>query len=83
MQSFLERRPAALDTAQPSVRHVQELIRRKQPVALLIAGGTEVEGVIRWQDVYCYGLHQSEDLADGRPLTLINREHVAMIRTLG
>jgi host factor-I protein len=83
MQSFLERRPATLDTSQPSVRLVQDLIRRRQPVTMLIAGGSEVEGVIRWQDVFCFGLHQSEDLEDGRPLTLINREHVAMIRTLG
>jgi host factor-I protein len=82
MQSLLERRPATLDTAQPSVRHVQELIRRKQQVAVLIAGGTELEGVIRWQDVYCYGFHQGDDPTDGRPLTLINREHVTMIRSL-
>ncbi|SBO42239.1 hypothetical protein [Cyanobium sp. NIES-981] len=82
MQSFLERRPISLDTSQPSVRHVQDLIRRKQPVAILIGGGTELEGVIRWQDVYCIGLHPGEDPAADLPLMLINREQVAVIRSL-
>jgi hypothetical protein len=79
MQSFLERRNSTLDTAQPSIRHIQELIRHKIPVAIqVINSSEEYEGVIRWQDLFYIALSQGDD----RPLTLINRETAAVIRAL-
>jgi SOS-response transcriptional repressor LexA len=79
MQSFLERRNSSLDTAQPSIRHIQELIRHKTPVAIqVLNSATEYEGVIRWQDLFYIALSQGED----RPLTLINRETATVIRAL-
>ena len=78
MQSFLERRSATLDTSQPGVRHIQELIRQRKPVALQLISGSEYEGVLRWQDLQYFGLDQGE----GRPLTLINRNSVVMLRAL-
>jgi hypothetical protein len=79
MQSFLERRNSTLDTAQPSIRHIQELIRHKIPVAIqVINSPEEYEGVIRWQDLFYIALSQGDD----RPLTLINRETAAVIRAL-
>ena len=38
MQSFFEKRPTALDTSQPSIRHLQDLIRHKTPVAVQVLG---------------------------------------------
>jgi hypothetical protein len=79
MQSFLERRNSTLDTAQPSIRHIQDLIRHKIPVAIqVINSPEEYEGVIRWQDLFYIALSQGDD----RPLTLINRETAAVIRAL-
>ncbi|MFQ6537139.1 MULTISPECIES: Hfq-related RNA-binding protein [Aphanothece] len=83
MQSFLDHKPTTLDTAQPSVRHIQNLIRRKQAVGIQVVGGGELEGVIQWQDVYYIGLRQGEEPNSERPLTLINREQVSVIRCLG
>jgi host factor-I protein len=78
MQSFLERRSPTLDTAQPSIRHLQELIRNKAPVALQVMDGHEHEGVLLWQDLQYFAL----DPGDGRPLTLINRNAVTVVRAL-
>jgi host factor-I protein len=78
MQSFLERRSPTLDTAQPSIRHIQELIRRKAPVALLVSGGPEYEGVLLWQDLQYFAL----DPGESRPLILINRNSVCVLRAL-
>ena len=79
MQSFLERRNITLDTAQPSIRHIQELIRHKTPVAIQVLNSQQdYEGVIRWQDLFYIALSQGDD----RPLTLINREMAAVIRAL-
>jgi host factor-I protein len=79
MQSFLERRNTSLDTAQPSIRHIQELIRHKTPVAIHVLNSPhDYEGVIRWQDLFYIALSQGDD----RPLTLINREAAAVIRAL-
>lgn len=79
MQSFLEPRKTTIDTAQPSIRHIQELIRHKTPVAIQVLDRQqEYEGVIRWQDLYFIALSQGED----RPLTLINRETATVIRAL-
>ena len=79
MQSIFERRTATLDTAQPSVRHIQELIRHKTPVAIQVLNSREeYEGVIRWQDLFYLALSQGED----RPLILINRELTSVIRAL-
>lgn len=78
MQSFLERRSPTLDTAQPSIRHIQELIRRKAPVALLVSGGPEYEGVLLWQDLQYFAL----DPGESRPLILINRNSICVLRAL-
>jgi len=78
MQSFLERRSPTLDTAQPSIRHIQELIRRKAPIALMVTGGHEYEGILRWQDLQYFAL----DPGENRPLILINRHSVSVLRAL-
>ncbi len=78
MQSFFERRPPALDTDQPSIRHVQDLIRRQTPVAIQVLGPSELEGTIQWQDMDYLALNPG----DGRPLTLIRRSSASVIRPL-
>jgi host factor-I protein len=81
MQSFSGRRKETLDTSQPSVRHVQELIRHKIPVTIQVLTASEVyRGVIRWQDLHCIALSEGDD--EDLPLTLINRETVSVIRVL-
>ncbi|MFY8149672.1 MAG: Hfq-related RNA-binding protein [Prochlorococcaceae cyanobacterium] len=79
MEQFFEQRAATLDTTQPGVRHIQQLIREKTPVSLLLHGGTEVEGVIQWQDVFYLGVQHE----DGRPLHLVNRNTICVLRALG
>ena len=69
----------ALDTSQPSIRHLQDLIRHKTPVAIQVTGVGELEGTLHWQDVAYLALSQAE----GRPLTLINRAAAYTIRALG
>jgi len=78
MQSFLESRTPSLDTSQPSLRHIQGLIRQKIPVALRLLDGHELEGVLLWQDVDQFAL----DPGEGRSLSLINRRAVAVLRSL-
>jgi hypothetical protein len=78
MQSFLENRTPTLDTSQPSVRHIQGLIRQKIPVALRLLDGHELEGVLLWQDLDQFAL----DPGEGRSLSLINRRAVAVLRSL-
>jgi host factor-I protein len=78
MQSFLESRAPILDTSQPSVRHIQSLIRQKVPVALRLLDGHELEGVLLWQDLEQFAL----DPGEGRTLMLINRHAVAVLRSL-
>jgi host factor-I protein len=78
MQSFSEPR-RTLDTAQPSIRHIQELIRRRTTIVIRVLNDpTNYEGVIRWQDSFYIALCQGED----RPLTLINRDTITVIRAL-
>jgi host factor-I protein len=79
MQSFFDRRAPTLDTAQPSIRHIQDLIRREAPVAIRMADGQELEGLLRWQDLQYFAL----DPGEGRPLVLINRHVVSVLRPLG
>ena len=79
MQSFFEKRSAALDTSQPSIRHLQDLIRHKTPVAIQVVGVGELEGTLHWQDIHYLALRQAED----RPLTLISRAAAATVRALG
>ena len=79
MQSFFEKRSTALDTSQPSIRHLQDLIRHKTPVAVQVPGVGELEGILHWQDIDYLALKQDEN----RPLTLINRAAAATIRALG
>ncbi|MCP9927016.1 Hfq-related RNA-binding protein [Cyanobium sp. CH-040] len=80
MQSFFEARSAArsstLDTDQPSVRHIQNLIRRRIAVTLRLQGGESIEGVIRWQDIRALALEVAAD----EPLVLVNRDAVLLLR---
>jgi host factor-I protein len=78
MQSFFDRRAPTLDTAQPSIRHIQDLIRREAPVVIRLGDGQECEGVLRWQDLQYFALDQG----DARPLVLINRDAVSLLRAL-
>lgn len=78
MQTFFERRTNTLDTTQPGVRHIQSLIRQRTPVSLTLLGGEEVEGVILWQDLSYLAVSQGE----GRPLTLLNRSALLLLRAL-
>ena len=79
MQSFFEKRTTALDTSQPSIRHLQDLIRQKTPVAIQVLGVGELEGILHWQDIHYLALKQDQN----RPLTLISRASAATIRALG
>jgi host factor-I protein len=79
MQSFFEKRTTALDTSQPSIRHLQDLIRHRTPVAIQVSGVGELEGTLNWQDIHYLALSQDE----GRPLTLISRAAASTIRALG
>ncbi|MEB3319864.1 MAG: hypothetical protein VKI63_02860 [Cyanobium sp.] len=79
MQSFFDRRSPTLDTAQPGIRHIQELIRQESPLAIRMNDGMEYEGVLRWQDLQYFAL----DPGDSRPLLLINRHQVSVLRPLG
>ena len=79
MQSFFEKRATALDTSQPSIRHLQDLIRQKTPVAVQVLGVGELEGILHWQDIHYLALKQDAN----RPLTLISRASAATIRALG
>lgn len=80
MQSFFEARTASrsasLDTDQPSIRHIQGLIRRQAVVAQELDGGRQLQGVIRWQDVHMLGLDQG----GGQSLTLVNRQAVVLLQ---
>jgi len=78
MQSFFEQRGPRFDTSLPSVRHVQELIRNATIVRVVMIGGEELEGAIRWQDNHFLALAQEE----GLPLVLLNRSAIAVLRAL-
>jgi len=78
MNSSFDRRAPTLDTTQPGIRHIQDLIRHTTPVRVLLSTGDSLEGVLRWQDLRYLALCPGED----QPLTLINREAVVLIRSL-
>ena len=78
MQSFFEQRGPRLDTSLPSVRHVQELIRRETPVHMELEGGHSLQGTIRWQDPEFLAIQQDRDL----PLLLVNRRQLLLLRLL-
>jgi host factor-I protein len=78
VQSFFESRGPRLDTSLPSVRHVQELIRNRTMVSVLMVGGHELEGTLKWQDNQFLALRQETSL----PLVLINRDSIAVLRAL-
>ena len=75
MQSFSERRATAFDTSQPGIRHIQNLIRNRTPVSVVVDGGVEIEGLIQWQDPAYLAISQ-----EGRPLTLVNRAAITILR---
>lgn len=78
MQSFFERRATTLDTTQPGIRHIQTLIRNRTPVSVVVHGGLEIEGLIQWQDLSYLAIRQ-----EGRPVTLVNRGAITILRALG
>ena len=78
MQSFFERRGPRLDTTLPSVRHVQELIRIRTPVNVVLLCGQECAGVIRWQDSHFLAM-STEPVT---PLLLISLAAIASLRAL-
>ena len=78
MQSFFDKRGPRLDTSLPSVRHVQELIRNRTMVRLVMVGGEELEGTVRWQDNDFLALRQDASL----PLVLVNRNAITVLRAL-
>ena len=78
MQSFFEQRGPRLDTSLPSVRHVQDLIRRSAPVHLELEGGHSLQGTIRWQDVTFLAVEPEQD----RPVVLVNREKLVLLRAI-
>ena len=78
MNSAFDRRAPTLDTTQPGIRHIQDLIRHKTAVRILLSSGHELEGVLSWQDLRYFALLPGE----GQPLTLINREALVVLRPL-
>ncbi|MCS5690686.1 RNA chaperone Hfq [Cyanobium sp. FGCU-6] len=78
MQSFFERRGPRLDTSLPSVRHVQDLIRNRTMVQVVMVSGQELEGTVRWQDNDFLALRQDASL----PLVLLNRNAITLLRAL-
>jgi host factor-I protein len=79
MQSFFEQRTPRLDTSSPSVRHLQDLIRSRSLVHIEMSGGQTLTGQIKWQDHQFIALQPDPTL----PLVLVNRERVALLRSLG
>jgi host factor-I protein len=78
MQSFFEQRSPRLDTTSPSVRHLQDLIRRSSPVHIELDGGQSLQGTIRWQDQNFLAIQQEPDL----PILMVNRTKVVLLRLL-
>ena len=78
MQSFFERRGPRLDTTLPSVRNVQELIRIRTPVNVMLLTGQEWDGIIRWQDTHFLAMTTEP----GTPLMLISLTAIASLRAL-
>jgi host factor-I protein len=78
MQSFFEQRGPRLDTTSPSVRHLQDLIRRSSPVHIELDGGQSLQGTIRWQDQNFLAIQQDPDL----PILMVNRTKVVLLRLL-
>lgn len=70
MQSFFEKHSIALDTSQPSIRHLQDLIRHRTPVAIQVVGIGELEGTLHWQDGSYLALSQAEGAAPDPDLSL-------------
>jgi len=78
MQSFGEQRGHGLDTSLPSVRHIQQCIRSRLPVSVLMVSGLELQGTIRWQDPQ----YLAVQAGDRESLTLLNRNAIAVLRQL-
>jgi hypothetical protein len=78
MNSGFDRRAPTLDTTQPGIRHIQNLIRHNTAVRVLLSNGHELEGTLRWQDLRYLALCPAE----GQPLILVNRDAVSLIRPL-
>jgi host factor-I protein len=79
MQNPFESRGLRLDTTSPSFRHLQELIRHKTPVHIDLEGGQSLQGTIQWQDTAFLAIRQELN----RPVVMVNREKVIVLRVLG
>ena len=77
MQSVLGRGGGGFDASQPGIRHIQGLIRQGSPLKLTLLAGEQVLGVLRWQDQDYLAISQ-----EGLPLTLVNRNAIAMLQAL-
>ncbi|MFM1842268.1 MAG: hypothetical protein RLZZ490_1004 [Cyanobacteriota bacterium] len=58
----------------PSVRQVQTLIKNQTAVEIKLLTGDSLQGKIRWQDPYCFGLTDASDHA-----TIIRIQAIAYI----
>jgi host factor-I protein len=57
---------------------VQDLIRNRTMVQVVMVSGQELEGTVRWQDNDFLALRQDASL----PLVLLNRNAITLLRAL-
>ena len=67
--------PSEFDTALPSIRQVQTLIREAVIVELKLVTGDSLSGKIRWQDQYCMCLFDENN----QPVT-VWRQAIAYLK---
>ena len=67
--------PSEFDTALPSIRQVQTLIREAVIVELKLVTGDSLIGKIRWQDQYCMCLFDENN----QPIT-VWRQAIAYLK---
>ena len=79
MGTAFDRPAASLDTSMPGVRQLQSWIRSKQVLSLQLAGGSQLEGSLVWQDLEFYAIREAPEL----PPILVRRDCVAILRPLG
>lgn len=67
--------PSEFDTALPSIRQVQSLIKEAIIVELKLVTGDSLIGTIRWQDQYCICLFDEKN----QPIT-VWRQAIAYLK---
>ena len=78
MGTAFNRTTTSLDTSMPGVRQLQAWIRSKQAISLQLNGGSQLEGLLVWQDPEFYAIRQDPEA----PLLLVRREGVILLRPL-